>query len=1016
MVSPLAQVSARVQAIAGRLANGRWVRATLIALALAVIAVVAGAATGLTSAGATPAHPATQVQSAQRQSVPAGSRVLVGLDASGKPVASLYTLGPMVPPKPDGGNNYSTNPINFGGCNSSDSSFADNSNWLPVNRWGGATGTIHTRLSANPISDLSSKIQRGFLESGALSIGNAFWQGAVGMTSFATRFCLQDTVGRQADAYGAAIGHALLSSGFIAALVGFGLIMLLWRGYRTSESPTRRLVKVCLVLGVFTVMLVGADATHTNGGATSYGALSPGWLASRLNITINTLASAPAAALSGQVQQLTYLDNPEPSNQLSCSRYVSNLLAQYDQSFGFDKIAQSQSAVPKALDAMWETTGLAAYINVQFGSNNPYGKVVYCHVLDNLINAPVQDQRDPVSGNAVPGQISLTRRGTTVPAPDPNSLAFTPSTNKEEDRSVIGWAACEWNGHAWTVDAQWGQVTHQVNDEAQSYPITASWCAGQSTPAGGSWWATSKSSFDSGSSPFDWEDNADAINGATASQPQVRDFLLNWHGNANQVATTMAIIYAIASFVMLIIFGILSLAIIVAKIAMIVMVMLAFVLLAASLFPSQAENNRALMAFKHYLSMALFAFGASLLLSLIAIITQFVEAAGTGQFGPGSVMNVLWAGFSPITACLIVHHLFKVLKAPSPFKPTSALAWGAAASGIGIAAGIGLDSLVSRHTNRLKGSVRNQAQRRFSSLIGAGAPGKAGRRNTMNGAVGAAPAGRGAGSGTAGVPNGGPGHHGDAPGAVAPGAVAPAAVAAPSLVQRQRDEAQEQRAARIFARQNSARMQVARAAGRGARSAAAWAGANIPAAAAASRVYGSVRDKYASARGWVASAASQAAQTPLGRRMVAAARWTRTSPVGQRVGLAWDRFRANPVRKSLKVAGTTAAIMALPIASVPALGAAAGLYGVRKANHARKNRPAARAERNRERLERYRASRQQQPGVVVDNGEAPYDPDYDLNVAPEDEEYGPPIDEDYAPPMDEPPPEPDYQPVGPPEA
>ncbi len=62
------------------------------------------------------------------------------------------------------------------------------------------------------------------------------------------------------------------------------------------------------------------------------------------------------------------------------------------------------------------------------------------------------------------------------------------------------------------------------------------------------------------------------------------------------------------------------------------------------------------------------------------------------------MLSVLFTGFAPIAALVVMHHVFKhVIRAPSPFKLTSALAWGAAAGGLGAGLGAGLERRFSHH-------------------------------------------------------------------------------------------------------------------------------------------------------------------------------------------------------------------------------------------------------------------------------------------------------------------------------
>lgn len=86
--------------------------------------------------------------------------------------------------------------------------------------------------------------------------------------------------------------------------------------------------------------------------------------------------------------------------------------------------------------------------------------------------------------------------------------------------------------------------------------------------------------------------------------------------------------------------------------------------------------------------LSVFAFATSLLLAIMALLSSVIATIGTSTLQPGSLGSALWVGMSPVAALVILDLLFKkVFKAPSPFTPKGALAWGAAAGGTGFLAG-----------------------------------------------------------------------------------------------------------------------------------------------------------------------------------------------------------------------------------------------------------------------------------------------------------------------------------------
>jgi len=162
---------------------------------------------------------------------------------------------------------------------------------------------------------------------------------------------------------------------------------------------------------------------------------------------------------------------------------------------------------------------------------------------------------------------------------------------------------------------------------------------------------------------------------------------------------------------------------------------------------------------KHTLSLIIFATCAALLLSVIALVTELVAGLGIAIAGPGSVIAILWIAIAPLAAVFAIHHFFrKVLKAPSPFKPSAALAYGAAAGGF---AGAGVASL----GDRAMGMGRKLANTARSRMGGGGSSSGGGsRRGSRVGGMEpggdnktSSTKGRGAPSrSTSGTPKGGP--------------------------------------------------------------------------------------------------------------------------------------------------------------------------------------------------------------------------------------------------------------------
>jgi len=601
---------------------------------------------------------------------------------------------------------------------------------LPIDRWSSAaSASQHTRLDAN-FGDMTQKVQRGAIDSMAFAAGNTMWQAATELTGFATRFCLLDTMGLTADKGAATLGNAIMSSGLVAAVVGFGLLLLLWRTARRGSPADmwKNVTKTVIILGLFGILIAGAaqttgtDPGNNNQGAsdnhTTFGTGSPGWFADRVNRTVSSLASVPAESLASQSATLVNPDNVD-GGSLSCNTYLKNLHDAYTRSYGGSAASNLQAAIPLTLSSMWENSGMVAWRNAQFGAENPYSIQMYCRQLENIAGAKVTLPPDTKGTAADLANTQFALSGVSSPGANKDSAAWVMPGGLEVDRAMVAWAACRSadGGATWTVDPGWVQTKNDNN------PITPQNCK--------DWWTKpllGDNSFSPSKTGMNWEDNQSAIAQNAAGQPGVQNFLLNWHGNANSAATVVALTFAASSLIILLVFGVLALAIIIAKVAAIVMILVALLVLLIALIPSKGDSNKALAFGKFYVGLTIFAFGIQFLFALISLVTGFLVIAGARQFGAGSILSMIWTGFAPVTAVVVLHLIFtKALKMPSPFKPSAALAYGTAAGGIGAGVGMGIDRLVNRGKSQVKSRAASGGRSALSA-VGVG-PSNASRRS-----------------------------------------------------------------------------------------------------------------------------------------------------------------------------------------------------------------------------------------------------------------------------------------------
>ncbi len=645
-------------------------------------------------------------------------------------------------------------------------------NLLPVNRWSGAIGDEHERLPGGLLSAISNapdEIDRSTFVGGMTSIAAAEWQLGVASSEAASQFCFANTVGQDANSLAATLGNAIGNSGILAILAVVALIAAAWRASRGRENPVRQIAKFAIVVAIFVAIVTAA----TNSTATDSLPLSPSWLVDTAYNAVSNVASGPASAISnaanttvnGTTQQAIAKSDP-----LSCYWYTQELVDQYQNaytatnSYGY--------VVPTSLNSLWEQAAIPAYTSEQFGSNNDFGPLIYCHLLEDQAGTdPATQMSIAKASGALSGDTNLATYGTT----QASALAWNGAiTNDQEDESMVAWAACqspskgsggsgftpsEWdasNGDsvasAWTTVANqnaqsMGNADTEVSgDDCQVFwsanaPATGgqygdAYSGGPFASPGGAPWAGQISNPDY--SVFNQGDNpttiANETNSAGDAGQQIADFLNNLHGTSNADATATSFIFLLSSTVVMIVFLVMSLAVIVAKLALLLSMMLLPAMLILALLPGGASGKFAAYA-KHLFGLVLFATCSGLLLSFIAIITGLISDIGSSAFGQGSLFSLMWVAFAPVSAIFMVHIFFKrVLKAPSPFRPTSAMSYGSALSGFG--GGLAGADLFSHLRNR-GGQAVGAARSRMSNGKQENGRGRRGRGNqAMGGGAG----------------------------------------------------------------------------------------------------------------------------------------------------------------------------------------------------------------------------------------------------------------------------------------
>ena len=536
-----------------------------------------------------------------------------------------------------------------------------------------------------------------------------------------------------------------------------------------------------LVAGLLVSMVAGAGQStgggaKNNDGPYNPGPGSPGWYAVTIDNAVSTFANAPVAGLYKQFVKSNNQAQGVATDPLSCAAYVDGLHTLYAQSYGnATSLSQSAATIPVIIDGVWVASGLEAYKQAQFGYSTKYSDRTYCRLLDWNADMPVLKADSDIDGNgttdpwedrsvesvlnaAKPGlgnMLSVKVKGENGDHPKSDVIVWNPQNATQRDVALVAWAACVpksagsitsksgFDGARASKLVQPGGLDDDnLGDAAINGAINAApglrvlkqgWdaLAGSSQSEDVKAFVKDKAGYSSDAcyqafnvpeydgADFNWGNQGDVIIRQTSDpgQGQERNFLLSLHGNSNGSGIIAVIIYVLAALGMLLVFGVISGAILIAKLAAtLALIMVIFVLIrvlaGASLEPLAKFG-------KWYVGMSLFSLGGIAILAVVAILTRILYDLGAAMGGAGSTTAILWSGFSPLLAVYVLHYLFsKVMRIPSPFKLSSGLAYGAAAGAMGGAAFSGLDRFSSGLGARGVGGLRGFGKQAAASALG----------------------------------------------------------------------------------------------------------------------------------------------------------------------------------------------------------------------------------------------------------------------------------------------------------
>jgi hypothetical protein len=557
-----------------------------------------------------------------------------------------------------------------------------------------------------------------------LGIGNSFWGMTNSLSQIAQSFCFGTGAGAAINSLTAEIWHFISQGAVVGLLAVIGLIMVIFRlrkGGRFGE----------LIRFAFIIVLmagIGYQSSKPPSASGNYPPLSPAWLVQTTFSTTETLVSAPLSALvsttTGTYKNASIGQSSSAHVGISCASYEQSLLNSYQKATGNTPLEQSTAVVPEIISNIWDNSGLAADGIAQFG-NNPYAATTACHLYDSKAGIAsvnqAQDVMNALAANGSGGGLHYGSPGGPLIKPNHQALAFpAPNSSAQTlNESLIGWAACVKPGSDvlaaqpgfFGANSTIGQSTPTVGDvKAGIYPSkTTTSPTGLSNANCKAWWSQPGVGW-AGSSAFNIPNSRSFITGIFKNNPQTASFMLQMDG-FGQGGTNLfvSVAYLISSFVVLIIFGVLDLAVIIAKFGILIMMVLLLFFLLVDVLPS-ARKGHTMKFVKQFMGFLVLAVGAEAVLGLVALLTSVIDTFGSGIIH-GSGMSMLWVSISPIAAILGLHKLFKTLKVPSPFRVDSAMAYAGALGGGAVIGGAMFSKLNNRVTGRGKALARKHSKK-----------------------------------------------------------------------------------------------------------------------------------------------------------------------------------------------------------------------------------------------------------------------------------------------------------------
>lgn len=601
---------------------------------------------------------------------------------------------------------------------------------LPVTRWASASNSMHSRLDGKAISDLPQKMQRNFIDSGAMSLGNLEFSGATQILEMASQFCPAETVGSKLDFEAGKMGKSLFGGNvwmWPALVVAIAIFQAIWQGRRQGRLDWRPIGRTVGVLSILSIALAGAANStsakyDSKGGVTSpgtFGTGSPGWMIDQTSQAVGIVSNGITSGMSQSISESFGGSEQQVIakwNKMSCINYTNNLIKSYQAKYKFSgMLGTSSTTIPVAMNSLWMETGLRSYTDTQFGNNNAYGWQVNCRALEWNRGTSSEEQLAVQTGQTIdkgilPGSIwhLFNNPASTKPRDQgPNDTQASDSTsglslsgealkqspfygdsagdNQRYDMGIFASAMCAYDGSKWQVMPGWKNVKnadHSGDKVTKDGLLTAEGCK--------KLYAEGNGDGDANDTIVDWEDgnkpiaglpsdgsmpdaaDASPATGATANAfaaagMNPRNFLTSVHGYGGVGNSMTAMLYPLTGLVMLLVFGGLGMVVFGVKFALVLGV-IAFYFVAAWALVKGMDH---LIKFaKTMLGLVVVSVMFGVILNIIVVLTQVFNGLGQGMGVTASGIGaVLWTALCPLFAVLAFRMFWqKFVKAPDPMS------------------------------------------------------------------------------------------------------------------------------------------------------------------------------------------------------------------------------------------------------------------------------------------------------------------------------------------------------------